>query len=57
MELGKKYKVTLVDRYFFGIYRGQSNGFFVFYDDFKDMEISVRQDAPVLIEDYRGGGP
>ena len=55
MELGKKYKVTLVDRYFFGIYRGQSNGFFVFYDDFKDMEISVRQDAPVLIEDYKAG--
>ena len=57
MQIGKKYKITLVDRFFFGIYKGTNEGYHTFYDDYKDMEISVKQDAPVLIEDYRGGGP
>ena len=55
MELGRKYKVTLVDKFFFGIYRGTKDGYHVFFDDWKDTEISVKADAPILIEDYKDG--
>jgi len=55
MEIGKKYKITLIGRFFFGIYKGTSEGYHTFFDDYKDMEIVVKQDAPILIEDYRRG--